>query len=224
MNLGDFEILPGVVISNDDPLNQGRVKACAPTLFTQDMNVDDLFWINPFCMFGFQSFSKLEINSKIWILHNVNNYFEYWYIPMFEINNNMPNVTDTNADVVMSRSIAGEKVQLYYSQNEGFNLVNGNNKINLSNVGNLNIESNNTYIKANENGIELSKKDENIYHTVKAEELINILNTFCGDLQTIATTCATNPFTAQLSIGLSNAANKLQANLNNIKSDFVKIS
>ena len=33
MTLGDFEILPGVVINVDDPLNQGRVKACSPGLF-----------------------------------------------------------------------------------------------------------------------------------------------------------------------------------------------
>jgi hypothetical protein len=68
MTLGDFEIIPGVVISNDDPLNQGRVRACAPGLFdTTTMDMDDLFWINPFMMMGHQTFSKLEINSKIWI-------------------------------------------------------------------------------------------------------------------------------------------------------------
>ena len=65
MTLGDFEILPGVVINVDDPLNQGRVKACAPGLFdTSTMEMDDLFWINPFMMIGQQSFSKMELNSK----------------------------------------------------------------------------------------------------------------------------------------------------------------
>ena len=224
MNLGDFEILPGVVIANDDPLNQGRIKACAPTLFTQDMNVDDLFWINPFCMFGIQSFSKLSINSKVWILHNSNNYFEYWYIPMFEINGNMPLVTDSDSDVLMSRSISGEKIQLYYSPKEGFNLINGNNKINLSNTGNLNIEANNSLINANESGIELTKKGETTYHAVKAEELINTLNSFCGEFQSVLSSCSTNPFTAQLCTGLNLVINNLQNKLNTFKSDFVKIS
>ena len=152
MTLGDFEILPGVVIKTDDPLNQGRVKACAPGLFdTSTMEVDDLFWINPFMMIGQQSFSKMELNSKIWILHNPANYFEYWYIPMFEINENSPEVMNMNSDVLLSRSINGDIVQLYYSKEEGFNLNIGNNHIKLTSDAKVDIAAFATDVKSTQN-------------------------------------------------------------------------
>ena len=112
--------------------------SCAPGLFdTSVMEMDDLFWINPFMMIGQQSFSKMELNSKIWILHNPANYFEYWYIPMFEINDNSPEVMNMNSDVLLSRSINGDIVQLYYSKEEGFNLNIGNNHIKLTSEAKL---------------------------------------------------------------------------------------
>lgn len=225
MTLGDFEIIPGVVISNDDPLNQGRVRACAPGLFdTSTMDIEDLFWINPFMMIGQQSFSKLEINAKIWILHNVNNYFEYWYIPMFEINENSPEVQKDKSDVLFARSINGESVQLFYTPENGFNLKIGQNMLQLSSSGDLNIVAGNAVIIGNSDGIKLSKYNAPTYSATKAEPLISALNGFCADLQTLALTAAFNPFTAGLSLPLYNAVTNFQSKLQGIKSGFVKIS
>ena len=225
MTLGDFEIIPGVVIDANDPLNEGRVKACAPGLFdTSEMDKEDLFWINPFMMIGHQSFSRLEINSKIWILHNVNNYFEYWYIPMFEINENAPKVQNSNADIMLSRSINGETVQLYYSPDDGYNIVIGENRLQLSSEGDFNVVASDAVITANSDGIKLSKYNSDIYSATKAEPLINILNEFCIDLETLSMTASANPYTANLSVPLFQASSKLQKALQSIKSDFVKIS
>lgn len=225
MTLGDFEIIPGVVISNDDPLNQGRVRACAPGLFdTTTMDMDDLFWINPFMMMGHQTFSKLEINSKIWILHNPNNYFEYWYIPMFEINENAPGVHKENADVMMSRSISGQTVQLYYSPENGYNIIIGDNKVQLAADGQLNIVAQDAVITANSDSITLSKYEAETFSATKAEPLISALSGFCNDLQTIAFSAVYNPYTAPLGIPLYEAVIKFQGQLEGIKSDFVKIS
>ncbi len=225
MTLGDFEIIPGVVISNDDPLNQGRVRACAPGLFdTSTMDMDDLFWINPFMMMGHQTFSKLEINSKIWILHNVNNYFEYWYIPMFEINENAPSVHNENADVMLSRSINGDIVQLYFSPENGYNIKIGDSVIQLSNSGKFNVVAQDAIITANADGITLSKSNSKTYSATKAEPLISALTDFCGDLQTVAFSATLNPWTATIGIPLYTAVTEFQSKLQTIKSDFVKIS
>jgi hypothetical protein len=225
MTLGDFEIIPGVVISNDDPLNQGRVRACAPGLFdTSTMDIDDLFWINPFMMMGHQTFSKLEINSKVWILHNVNNYFEYWYIPMFEISENAPTIHQENADVMMSRSIGGNKVQLYYSPENGYNIVVGENRLQLSSSGDFNVVAQDAVITANSDGIKLSKYNGETFSATKAEPLITALNGFCSDLQSLCVATVANPWTAPMAIPLCEAVVKFQNQLQNIKSDFVKIS
>jgi hypothetical protein len=225
MTLGDFEIIPGVVIDANDPLNEGRVKACAPGLFdTSEMDKEDLFWINPFMMMGHQSFSRLEINSKIWILHNSDNYFEYWYIPMFEINENAPKVQNSNADVMLSRSINGETVQLYYSPDDGYNIVIGDNRLQLSSEGDFNVVASDAVITANSDGIKLTKYNSDIYSVTKAEPLINILNEFCIDLETLSMTASANPYTANIAVPLFQASSKLQKALQSIKSDFVKIS
>ena len=225
MTLGDFEILPGVVINADDPLKQGRVKACAPGLFdTSNMEMDDLFWINPFMMIGQQSFSKMELNSKIWILHNNANYFEYWYIPMFEINENSPEVMDMSADVLLSRSINGDTVQLYYSKEDGFNLNIGSNHIKLSSNAKLDMVAGSAQITANESGINLQQKDQELHPAAKADEIISALNTFCIDLTSVANAAIGNPFTACLGVPLMNAVRKLQPKLDSFKSNFVNIS
>ena len=226
MTLGDFEILPGVVISNNDPLNQGRVKAVAPGLFdTSTMEEDDLFWINPFMMIGYQSFSKLEISSKIWILHNKNNYFEYWYIPMFEINSTVPEgVHKTDSDIMLSRSVAGETVQVYYSRDNGYNVVIGGSKIQLLPSGAFNVIANDAVIKADSTGITLAKNGAETFSATKAEPLIKALSDHCSFLTNLAAQTLLSPYTSQLGTAIMDASTKLQSSLQEFKSDFVKIS
>ena len=225
MKLGDIEIIPGVVIDNNDPLKGGRVKACAPGLFdTSTMDVDDLLWISPWMMTGFQSYSKLEINSKIWILHNIKNYFEYWYVPMFELNECSPEVTDEEMDIIMSREVNGNKVQVYFSRSEGFKIINGNNCIVLNSDGNLNIRTNGTQISSDSNYIKLIKEGEEEFSAVKAEKLMSLLNTLSIDLSNIGLACGLNPYTASLSKDLINASSHISESLDEIKSSTVKIS
>ena len=225
MTLGDIEILPGVVIDNADPLNYGRVKACAPGLFdTSTMDKEDLFWISPFLMIGYQGFSKMEINSKIWILHNTKNYFEYWYIPMFELNGNSPEVSQTDSDIIVSRSINGDKVQFYYSREDGFKLVNGDNYIILDTNGNYSQRSNGTSIISNSDNIKLIKEGEDEYSAVKCENLMALLNTLSSDISNIANICSMNPYTANLSTYFLQMSTNIEDSLDDIKSNVVKIS
>lgn len=224
MTLGDFEILPGIVIKNDDPAGLYRVKACAPTLFDNStMDSEDFMWISPFMMFGNQAFSKQEIGSKIWILHNTNNYFEYWYFPMFDMNNNFPQL-NTDDNVIMSRSINGELVQIYYSRDEGFNIKCGDNHIVQSPDGSFYVKSGKANIEANDENIKLTQNESNEYSAVKAEELIKVLTSFSSNLMSIAGIMGSNPYTAQIASPLIDTAFELQNNLSSIKSDFVKIS
>lgn len=226
MTLGDFEITPGVIVSNDDPLNQGRVKACAPGLFdTSTMNTDELMWISPFSMTGYQQFSKLEIGSKIWILHNVKNYFEYWYFPKFEINSNSPSVAGTDSDVILSRSINGENVQVYYSREDGFNIICGNSKLVQDNTGKFYVNNGKASIECSETeGIVLHNTDNTVEPAVLGNSLCNVIKKFCAAISSAGYVNSQNPYTCLLAQQLSDAADALGQEIDNILAKDVKIS
>ena len=142
----------------------------------------------------------------------------------FEINENAPTIHSENADVMMSRSISGNKVQLYYSPENGYNIVVGENRLQLSSSGDFNVVAQDAVITANSDGIKLSKYNGETFSATKAEPLITALNGFCSDLQSLCITTVANPWTAPMAIPLCEAVVKFQNQLQNIKSDFVKIS
>lgn len=202
MTLGDLELIPGVVIDVSDPLNQGRVKAVAPGVFdTSTMGVEDLFWINPFMMTGHQTFSKLEINSKIWILHNSKNYFEYWYIPMFEFSNIQSDNAAVKGDVVYSRSVGGNKVSMEYNEETGTTISNGATSINVdpdnisaNAVKDLKLLGENIYIGKG--------MDDTKYHIARAEAVQKALNNIGNAFVICAGISAAVPFTSPISASL----------------------
>lgn len=202
MTLGDLELIPGVVIDVSDPLNQGRVKAVAPGVFdTSTMGVEDLFWINPFMMTGHQTFSKLEINSKIWILHNSKNYFEYWYIPMFEFSNIQSDNAAVKGDVVYSRSVGGNKVSMEYNEETGTTISNGATSINVD-PDNISIRAA-TDLKLLGENIYIGKgMDDTKYHIARAEAVQKALNNIGNAFVICAGISAAVPFTSPISASL----------------------
>jgi electron transport complex protein RnfC len=95
MKFNETELLPGVVIDVNDPKKLGRVKATVPTLFDEAvMNREGMPWIYPLTMTGYQGFSKLMAGSKIWVFKQQSKPREFWYIPMFELNQNTRTVLE----------------------------------------------------------------------------------------------------------------------------------
>jgi hypothetical protein len=226
MTLSDFVIVPGVVIYNSDPLNQGRVKACAPGLFdTATMKVEEMLWINPFCMTGQQTFSKMHVNSKIWILHNKNNYFEYWYIPMFEVNENAPQNGNSDADVLFARSVGGQSVQMYYSANAGTQIKNGDAGVQIKPSGDATLGSGNASVDCSADGSVNIGGDGDKYHVVKGEYLVELLESLAADFSTISNACYATPMLNPV-VGetFNKMANDVLTNAKNILSDSITIS
>lgn len=227
MTLGDFELLPGIVISADDPTNQGRVKACAPGLFDNlTMTIDDMLWINPFCTPGQQFYSKLNINSKIWILHNRNNYFEYWYIPMFEYNENIPDFGGQDADVLIARSVEGQLIQVYYTQKDGIRLVNGDSSVQLLPNGDVKTGSKNSVITCTADGqIKLEKIGSSLYSAVLGEKLVSLLEQLGANLNELGNTLNSSFFiNSSCAQTAWKAGTSLVNNAKGVKSDVVKLS
>ena len=66
MKLADVEMIPGVVVDDEDPKFLGRLKISAPGEFDVDsMDINDMFWVYPFPVGGYQSFSHMLKGSKV---------------------------------------------------------------------------------------------------------------------------------------------------------------
>ena len=222
MNLKDFKIIPGVVIDVADPKFIGRVKADAPGLFNSEvMNKEGLPWIYPFVMSGYQRFSKLNNGSKIWIMTN-NDYHEFWYWPMFELNEDTRNIISKDesnyqeAEVLLSRNMGDVSVYIYYSPSDGIMIKQGENTfiqltpdnkiITKAGDGQVLIENNNVYI----GDTEISKMQK----TVMGDNLVQMLNALKSALEQLQT-LSMGGYTANLTPGFAQAVQALQVPLTN---------
>lgn len=226
MTGADIEIFPGVVIDNNDEMNQCRVKAVVPTVFDNDtMTAEEMMWIRPACMFGQQTFSKLNVGSKIWVLHDKNNYFDYSYIPQFELTDDAQTYVNTDSDVAISRSIDGDKIAQYYNRNEGFMTAIGNNKIQLTPAGNLDIISNEFGIKATASeDIKIGKSEGDYEPAILGNKLHDLLSHLSSGIQNLANIANTNPYTVVLVPMLSDIVMTLTKDMESIKSQNVKLN
>ncbi len=217
MKLQDFKIIPGTVIDVADPKFIGRVKADAPGLFNSEvMNKEGMPWIYPFVVQGYQRFSKLTNGSKIWILTN-NDYHEFWYWPMFELNQDTRDIISAEesdydeAEVLLSRNMGDNSVYIYYTPSKGIQIQQGENTfINLTSDnkiyttagdGQVLIENNNVYIGDKETG--------SMEKAVMGTKLVNYLKGFKSALKAVAT-AAKAGYTANIAGPLDAACQALE--------------
>lgn len=218
MDLKDCKILPGVVIDVEDPKYIGRVKADAPGLFNSEvMNKDGLPWIYPLIMNGYQRFSKLMNGSKIWILTDMN-YTEFWYWPMFELNDDSKDIISKDesdyeqSEILLSRNMGDNSVYIYYSPSQGIMLKNSENTF-------INIKSNNeieltageghVIIKNDKVYLGKGKNEQPAVNYKKLTELLQQLNQGFLQLQS----GAMNPYCSTLSAGISTCLQALSKDI-----------
>ena len=122
MELKNVKVIPGVVIDGEDPKRLGRIKCVANGEFDNaTMKTEHMHWCKPFtCGSGYQNMSKPIKGQKIWLLHDSTNYYDYWYIPYWEPNQNTMSALKDDYDVVVSRSGEGYGAQLFYNAQDGF--------------------------------------------------------------------------------------------------------
>lgn len=217
MKLKNVEMIPGVIISEEDPDKLGRVKVAAPGLFDPEtMDIDALPWIYPLMQFGYQGYAKMKDGQKVWVINNKKSYDEYWYVPFFELNEDTIRAIDQNeeSDVVISRTITEDaSVQIYYNKTEGIVLRIGDNKIRIQQNGDIYNESNGSVIKIEGKHVYTGLADGEFEPMILGDKLYDLLKTLQQDLSKLQQVAATNIYTMNLSTPLQ----QMVQNLNNFK-------
>lgn len=226
MNFSDYEFLPGTVINVEDPEKRGRIKASVPTWFdTNVMQEEALPWIVPSSMGGYQRFSKLENGSKVWVIHKKKSNKEYWYLPLFELDDKTKEIVDDyNApEVLLSRSDGNSGVYVYYNTKDGLVLKNGQLEVVLNNDKQIHITDGTTSFDLEGSKITIGNGN-NPQSTLMGENVKNMLSTFASELLAIGGEMALNDKTSFIGPKIVKCATKMQEACNDILSNTVKIS
>lgn len=228
MELSNAVLLPGVVVDAEDPKCLGRVKCITAGLTNPDtMDTNCLPWYAPLTCFGYQRISKPVEGQKVWILHDKSNYYEYYYLPAWDVNSNTELISpNPDYDVLVSRSGEGYGAQMFYNSEEGFVTRIGNDIsttikkdksiINTDNVVEMSIRDKHVYC-----GL---KDSENYEPMVRGEQLVKLL----GDLKTALSNAADlakpNMYTSHLGDPLKMCSTAIEQTLNEICSQNAKVS
>lgn len=197
----DIEAIPGVVIDAEDPENLLRVKAAVPGIFDPGtMSKKALPWVYRFPMGGYQQYSKMMTGSRIWVLRNTKNYYEFWYIPFSNLNSNTLKAAKSEADVLISRYTGESDAQLYYNKEEGFKTILGSNYIQLDSDGNTINMSNGYSSKIYGEHYYVGEDGGEYEPMVLGKKLTKLFKQLSSDLDELASVAESSPYTSQLSM------------------------
>ena len=227
MKLSDYEFLPGNVIENKDPEKIGRVKASVANLF--DNNVvppEAMPWIYPLTFGGFQHYSLMEQNTKIWVIYNPNQPEEYWYIPMVDL---QPSTKDKimvqeNSEVLMHRMGSdNDDSCIFFNDSDGMNICNGTSKIVIDAQKKIALQDEAGEISLNGGKVVLGK-EESAQCMVLGENLQKLLQDLGNNIMNLGTLASGNPYTSHLGQPLIELGTKCRDAANDILSKTNKNS
>lgn len=174
-----MELNPGVVVDANDPECLGRIRCAVPGIFdTRNMAIEELPWVYPFSMGGYQRFSKMAKGAKIWLLHDTKSHEAFWYLPGFEKNDDANPIINRNenTEILFSRMDGSSPSAIYYDDVDGINQKIGENKINLKANGDIDMQSNGSEITANGGIVNIGKNGEAYEPAAMGNAVFNALD------------------------------------------------
>ena len=218
MKLKDIELLPGQVVAVDEQDHRGKIKADVPTLFdSSKMNPDGMPWIYRLSVPGYQHFSSMQIGERVWVIKNLENYNEFWYIPMPQMNDAVKSLLTagdddyTNSDILINREIGDNKIQLHYTPTTGMNMqINDTLGINIHPDTGITLTNGDEKIVIEQDKIHIGTGD-NESQFVRHKEFKDMMDSLRKQLNMLATKAAPQPYTTHLADSFTNAANALSS-------------
>ena len=204
MKLSDFDLLPGVVQTAEDPEHKGRIKCTVPGIFDPNTMPDaTLPWVYPLCMTRYQSFSKLMKGSKVWVLNNTKNKFEYWYIPMFDFHTPLTKtfVSDNysnDPEVVFLRDNGCGTGAYTYDDQEGHKLTVNDDYIQLKKGNVFEVKANEGKVKI-DGSLVYTGNDKDTYEpAVLGNTLVDLLTKLSAAVGELQSSASESIFTSHM--------------------------
>ena len=226
INLKDIEITIATVVSADDEKKLGRIKVAAPGMF--DLSVMDeeaLPWIYPFCMSGFQTYSRQQNGNKVWLLHHKLVAEAYWYLPYHELHETTKEIIDDDieSDVLISRVVGDKVIQIYHNKTNGLAIKYDKAELTFNQEGQIMLKSDDVAVKIENGKVYLGTTEDDFEQAVRGNSLKQLLQDLATDLNGLATNAVASPYTANLADGFTKGASNLTSNIENILSDIALV-
>lgn len=181
IKLENYDICVGVIYNDKDDLKLGRVKCVAPGLLDNStIDDDNMPYIYPFNMPGYQHFSKPINGQKVWILRNRKNYNEYWYIPYHEYIDIVEDFLaehyeNDHPEILVARHSGGMKSMMTYDDVTGFKTEINESYENLKPNGDYEVKAGNGTIKIEGGTVSTGSVDGEYQPAVMGTNLSNML-------------------------------------------------
>lgn len=229
MDLVDFELIPSVVDTVDDPEHLGRVKCTIPGVTNNKTIRQKLMpWVMPLHMNKYQSFTKMLPGTKVWVLSDKKDNKNLWYFPYFEEINCVKDYLDEvydnqNVEVLMARNLGGGLVLCTYDDTNGIRFIFKETLFQMHPNGDILINNGTVRETIEDNVVKLGDKSGNGEPAVLGDKLFNILSNLSQVFSAAGAACSTPPLTPA-GTGFLNAANALSPDkLSQFKSKKVEI-
>lgn len=228
MKFKNVELLPGTIIDAADPKKIGRVKCDVPGVFdSASMNQEGFPWIYPLTQPGFQRWSTPVKGHKVWVFKTTDNYQEFWYIPMMQLTNGTKELISgddyENAEVLMSRNMGPQSVNVYYKESVGLAIQFGTANINITPEQEILIEASGASVQLKNGKVYLGNGGEG-EHAAKGDSLHELLENLQNKLLETSSSASTNPFTVTLAQPLIECANAIGDSLKYIVCDYTLVN
>lgn len=225
IDLSKVKMIPGVVLSHEDPKNMQRVKAYVPGLFDpKTMSTEAMPWIYPLSMKGFQSFSLQNQNTKIWVIILPNNPYGYFYMPFFELYSFTKNNISGDTDILMSRKTSLGNASIHYNGSDGIMNRLGDSMFNLQPNGDAVMKSSGSNVKIAGGKVYIGTSDDEGEPMVLGDKLKTLLNNLKTGIQNTASKAMGHPITMPIGQELMNVCSQLSSDINNINSELCRVT
>lgn len=197
MTLGDFELIPGVIIDAEDDKHLGRVKCGSMNDFDSTCMDPEMFvWCKPFMSSGYQRYSKMQPKQQVWILKDTQNLDVYWYIPRYDMTDDAQSIIeeqdDKNVEITHLRQVNGGTMIQKSDDKNGYVTSTPTSTVTISNDDKIQLNTQSANIDVNNGQITLAAGDEAPQYSLRGDEVLKLLKDIATKFDEFSQVCSSS--------------------------------